>query len=132
MLGEKILQGNKTHFGKLVEDERNLSHSISEYLIVLYHSERTNTDLELFRELILKHLNRSTIKSDLREVSVCLNPRASIKTECIDNCCKISSVKSSMLRFRTNFSKLPASTVLGCSASTGASCFRSSRRAVSF
>ena len=69
LLGEKVLQGNKTHFGNLVEDERNLSHSISENLIVLYHSERTNTDLELYRDLILKHLNRSTIKSDLREVA---------------------------------------------------------------
>jgi hypothetical protein len=69
LLAEKILRGNKTHFSNLVEDDNNLSRSISENLIVLYHSERTDIDLELYRQLILKHINLSNIKTELSNVA---------------------------------------------------------------
>ena len=65
LLGEKVLKENKTHFSNLVEGNHNISHSVSENLIVLYHSERTDSDLEIYRQLILKHLNLTNIKTEL-------------------------------------------------------------------
>lgn len=69
LLGQKIVKGNKNHFINLLGGEQNLSRTISDYFIVLYHSERIDRDLDLYRKLILQHINRSTIKVELKEVA---------------------------------------------------------------
>jgi hypothetical protein len=69
LLGEKILEGKKTHFANLVENKLNLTDALSEYLILLYHSERTDDNLEAYRRLILRHINRTSIKTELKEIA---------------------------------------------------------------
>jgi hypothetical protein len=72
LLGEKILEGKKNHFSALVENKLNLADAICEYLMLLYHSERTDYNLEKFRRLILRHINRSSIKTELKEIAYLL------------------------------------------------------------
>lgn len=69
LLAEKVLQGNRTHFKDLIQEDGDHLVMLNEILLVLYYSESKDESTKHFQKLVFEHLNRNSIRTVLKALA---------------------------------------------------------------